>query len=130
MNSFVMNILTHAIAKRHGLYDISDPEGSPGLKDLIDSRIKQPIGADWGYYLTNSPLHEQARLPIFGYYDGVQSSALDMARLGWLWRNWGHWLDRQVIPEAWLREAVQVNPDIRRHSRVCVANNHVTGVDY
>lgn len=113
--TYGMNILTHAIAKRYGLYDIADPEGSPGLKALIDSHIKQPIGADWGYYLANFALHEKARLPIFGYYDGVQSSALDMARLGWLWRNWGRWQDQQVIPEAWLREAVQVNPDICAH---------------
>ena len=113
--TYGMNILTHAIAKRYGLYDVSDPEGSPGLKQLIDSRLKEPIGADWGYYLNNFALHTKARLPIFGYYDGVKSSALDMARLGWLWRQWGRWQDRQVIPEAWLRAAVQVNPDIRKH---------------
>jgi CubicO group peptidase (beta-lactamase class C family) len=114
--TFGMNILTHAIAKSYGLYDVSDPEGSPGLKELIDSRIRQPIGATWGYHKSNFQLHEKARINIFGYYDGVQSSALDMARLGWLWRNWGRWRDRQIIPESWLREAVQVNPDLRRHA--------------
>lgn len=114
--TYGMNILTHAIAKAYGLYDSSDPEGSPGLKELIDSRIRQPIGASWGDYLSNFPLHEQARIHIFGYYDGVKASALDMARLGWLWRNWGCWQTQQVIPEAWLREAVQVNPDIQQHA--------------
>jgi CubicO group peptidase (beta-lactamase class C family) len=114
--TYGMNILTHAIAKRYGLYDVADPEGSPGLKELVDTRLRQPIGATWGYYTANFPLHAEARIHIFGYYDGVKSSALDMARLGWLWCNWGRWQDRQVIPEAWLREAVAVNPDIRAHA--------------
>ena len=35
------------------------------------------------------------------------------ARLGWLWRNWGRWQSEQLIPEPWLREAVQTAPDIR-----------------
>ncbi len=113
--TYGMNILTHAIAKSYGLYDVAEPERSAGLKELIDSRIRQPIGADWGYYLTNFPLHEKARISIFGYYEGVKSSALDMARLGWLWRHGGRWRRQQVIPEAWLHEATRVAPDIRQH---------------
>lgn len=111
--TYGMNILTHALAKIHGLYDIQDPEGSPGFRQLVESRLRQPLQASWGYYLTNFPLHPVARLPIFGYYDGIQATALDMARLGWLWCNGGRWRDAQLIPQAWLREAVQVNPDIR-----------------
>jgi CubicO group peptidase (beta-lactamase class C family) len=108
-----MNILTHAIAKTYGLYDVSDPRGSPGLKVLVDEKIRSPIGANWGYYLANFDLHAKARIHIFGYYDGVSASALDMARLGWLWRNWGRWADEQVIPESWMREAVRTAPPIR-----------------
>ena len=111
--TYGMNILTHAISKTYGLYDTGDPEGSPGFKALVDEILRVPIGATWGYYLANFDLHPQARLHIFGYYDGVKSSVLDMARLGWLWRNWGRWQERQIIPEAWLREAVQTAPDIR-----------------
>jgi CubicO group peptidase (beta-lactamase class C family) len=111
--TYGMNILTHAISKTYGLYDIGDPEGSPGFKTLVDERLRIPIGATWGYYLANFDLHPQARIHIFGYYDGVKSSALDMARLGWLWCNWGRWQGRQIIPEPWLREAVQTAPDIR-----------------
>ncbi len=111
--TYGMNILTHAIAKTYGLYDIRDPEGSPGLKKLVDEKLRIPLGATWGYYQGNFDLHEKARIHIFGYYDGVRSTALDMARLGWLWRNWGRWGSRQLIPEQWLREATRTAPDIR-----------------
>ena len=111
--TYGMNILTHAIAKLYGLYDVRDPEGSPGFKQLVDQKLRLPIGANWGYHLSNFDLHPRARINIFGYYDGVQSTALDMARLGWLWRNWGRWQERQLVPEAWLRQATQTAPDIR-----------------
>ena len=111
--TYGMNILTHAISKIYGLYDVRDPEGSPGFKKLVDEKLRIPIGATWGYYLANFDLHARARIHIFGYYDGLKSSALDMARLGWLWSNWGRWKEKQLIPEAWLREATLVAPDIR-----------------
>jgi CubicO group peptidase (beta-lactamase class C family) len=110
--TFGMNILTHAIAKVYGLYSISDPEGSPGFKQLVDEKLRIPIGATWDYYQMNFNLHTKARINIFGYYDGVKASALDMARLGWLWCNYGRWMGKQIIPDAWLREATQTAPDI------------------
>jgi CubicO group peptidase (beta-lactamase class C family) len=110
--TYGMNVLTHAIAKTYGLYSIDDPEGSPGFKVLVDEKIKDPIGATWSYYLANFDLHPRARLHIFGYYDGINATALDMARLGWLWRNWGRWQNKQVIPEGWLREATGTAPMI------------------
>ncbi len=111
--TYGMNILTHAIAKIYGLYDTNDPEGSPGLKQLIDTKLRIPIDAAWGYYLANFELPPQARINIFGYYEGIKSSALDLARLGWLWCSWGRWRDRQLIPEAWLREATKTAANIR-----------------
>jgi len=113
--TYGMNVLTHAIAKAYGLYDISDPEGSPGLKVLMAEKLAKPIGASWSYYLANFDLHPKARIHIFGYYEGVNATALDMARLGWLWRNWGRWEERQVVPEDWLREATCTAPMIREH---------------
>jgi CubicO group peptidase (beta-lactamase class C family) len=110
--TFGMNILTHAIAKTYGIYNISDPEGSPGLKSLIDKKIRIPIGTAWSYQLKNFKLQSKARINIFGYYDGVRASALDMARLGWLWCNWGRWKDRQLVSEEWMREATRTAPDI------------------
>jgi CubicO group peptidase (beta-lactamase class C family) len=111
--TYGMNVFAHAIAKTYGLWDANDPQESPGLQPLIDRCLREPIGAQWGYYIANFDLWSQAKLNVFGYYDGVQTSALDMARLGWLWLNWGCWNDTQVIPEDWLREATDVAPDIR-----------------
>jgi len=107
--TYGMNVLTHAVAKAYGSYDISDPAGSPGFASLIETKIADPIGARFSYALTNFDLHAKAQLPIFGYYCQICTDPLDLARLGWLWCNWGAWRDRQVVPEAWVRESVKVN---------------------
>jgi CubicO group peptidase (beta-lactamase class C family) len=110
--TYGMNILTHAIAKTYGLYDPRDPEGSPGFGKLVDEKLRMPIGAGWTYYLMNFDLHPNARINIFGYYDGINATALDMARLGWLWCNYGRWKDKQLVPEEWMSEATRTAPDI------------------
>lgn len=112
--TYGMNVLTHAIAKQYGLYNIADPVSSPGFKILVDRMIKEPLEADWSYYQGNFDLHSNAKINIFGYYDGVSSTALDMARLGWLWCNWGRWKESQLIPEKWLRQASITAPVIRK----------------
>ena len=50
--TYGMNILTHAVAKIYGFYDCQDPEGSPGFKQLVDEKLRIPIGASWSYSLT------------------------------------------------------------------------------
>jgi CubicO group peptidase (beta-lactamase class C family) len=110
--TYGMNILTHAIAKTYGMYHISDPKGFPGLKPLIDEKIRIPIGGDWKHEYVNFNLHPKARIHIFGYYDGIKASALDMARLGWLWCKRGRWMGKQIVPESWMREATRTAPDI------------------
>ncbi len=110
--TYGMNILTHAIAKIYGLYDVQDPEGSPGFKQLVDEKLRIPIGASWSYSLMNFNLHPRARINIFGYYDGINATALDMARLGWLWCNRGRWAGKQIVPESWMQEATKTAPDI------------------
>jgi len=114
--TYGMNILTHTLAKVYGLYDVNDPEGSAGFKTLVEEKLAQPVWAHWGYSLSNFQLHEKARLHIFGYYCQVHTHALDLARLGWLWCNWGRWGDAQVVPEAWMRESAKTNPDIVAHA--------------
>ena len=110
--TFGMNILTHAIAKVYGYYDIADPEGSIGFGKLIDEKLAEIPGISWNYSLSNFNLHKKARQNIFGYYCQVHSDALNLARLGWLWCNWGRWRDQQVIPESWMRESTKTNADI------------------
>jgi CubicO group peptidase (beta-lactamase class C family) len=110
--TYGMNILTHSIARIYGLYDINDPEGSPGFRKLIEEKLAQKIGVNWSYSLGNFDLHEKARLNIFGYYCNVHSNALDLARLGWMWCNQGRWEDQQVVPENWMRESVKASPDV------------------
>jgi CubicO group peptidase (beta-lactamase class C family) len=60
----------------------------------------------------NDRLHNGARIDVFGYYTVVNTTARDLARLGWLWCNRGKWGDRQVVPEKWLRETTVTAPDI------------------
>jgi CubicO group peptidase (beta-lactamase class C family) len=113
--TFGMNILAHAISKTYGLYNSDNPRSSPGLKQLIDEKIGRPIGARWNYHWENFALHSKAKMNIFGYYPGIISNAMDMARLGWLWLNRGRWEKRQVVPASWIDEATRVAPDIREH---------------
>jgi CubicO group peptidase (beta-lactamase class C family) len=110
--TFGMNILTHAMAKLYGYYRVDDPRGSAGLAPIVNEKLRDPIGATWRYEKGNFALHAKARINIFGYYDGIVSTARDMARLGWLWRHYGKWNGRQVVPETWMRQATRTNPDI------------------
>lgn len=54
--TYGMNVLTHAIAKLYGLYDVANPVGSPGLAPLVTRWIRDPIGADWRYEKRNFDL--------------------------------------------------------------------------
>ena len=114
--SWGMNVLTHALAKIYGLYDVADPEGSPGFGELIRQKLAEPIGANWAYSYEspafNDRLQKSARLDVFGYYAKVHSTALDLARVGWMWCNQGRWGERQVVPAAWMAETTRVAPDI------------------
>jgi len=113
--TYGMNILTHAIAKIYGLYDVRDPEGCAGFKALVDDRLRTPMGGQWGYYQGNFDLHEDALISIFGYYDGMKASLTDLEKLGLLWLQGGRWADRQLVPSSWLDEATRVAPDIVNH---------------
>lgn len=111
-----MCVLSHCIEKAYGLYDINDPEESPKISPLYKEKIADVIGADWGYTSGSQTMHEKARTHIFGWGSAIRTSLLDLARLGWLWCNWGAWEGQQVIPESWLREVTKVAPDILANS--------------
>lgn len=111
-----MCVLSHCIEKAYGLYDVNDPEGSPKIGPLYKTKIADVIGADWDYTAGSQRMSDRARLNIFGWGTAIQTSLRDLARLGWLWCNWGNWAGQQVIPEHWLRNATVVAPDILAHN--------------
>lgn len=107
-----MCVLSHCIEKAYGLYDVNDPVGSPKIGPLYKEKIADRIGADWGYRSGSQQMSPDARLEVFGWGTAIRTDLHDLARLGWLWCCGGQWDDRQVIPEAWLKEATVVAPDI------------------
>ena len=111
--TYGMNILTHALAKLYGLYDVAYPESSPGFQQLVMDKVGATISTQWNFSLSNFDLHPAAQLPIFGYYCQIHTDAADAARVGWLWCNYGRWKDTQVVPEEWMKASVDVNPDVR-----------------
>ncbi len=115
--TFGMNVLTHALAKLYGYYDVRNPQGSPGFARLIREKIAEPIGANWTYGLTNFKHPPGARTGVFGYYCQVLTDPLDFARVGWLWCNAGQWAGRQIVPQTWMRQSTKTNPDILAHGR-------------
>jgi CubicO group peptidase (beta-lactamase class C family) len=110
-----MNVLEHAVASTYGLYDVDAPEDNE-FERLLTTRLRAPLQGEWEYDLKNFQEHENdhARLEIFGYYTNVFAHALDLARIGWLWRNWGEWGNHRLVPEWWLREATSTVSTVSR----------------
>ena len=113
--SYGMCILSHALAHLYGYYDASDPEGSVGFQQLLQENLAEPLGVAWEYSTGTLDLHPGARQNIFSYGTRIFTTALDLARTGWLWCNYGRWRDEQLVPEAWMRESTQVAPHIVQH---------------
>ena len=109
--TYGMNILAHALGKIYGVYDLNDPEAAR-VGELYRAKVCDPIGADWNWSLGNFKLWPQAKLEIFGYATGLQMTARDQARLGWLWLNRGNWNGNQVVPADYTKQAVVTAPDI------------------
>ncbi len=122
--SWGMNVLSHAVASLYGFYDVGDPEGSDGFMRLVREKIAAPIGAAWEYESGPMDLHPAAKQEVFAFGTRVRTSALDLARAGWLWCNEGSWAGREVVPAAWMRASTRVAPTIVRH---CEPEDHVYG---
>lgn len=96
--TYGMNVLCHALREAYGA-------GSCG--ELIEQKIRNPIGGSWSWRYTNFDLPDTARIDIFGNYTQIEAAPDDLCRLGWLWLNRGRWRDRQVVPEDWLAFAAR-----------------------
>lgn len=111
-----MNVLMHALGRIYGVYSSDDPEGSIGPGELVAQKIRDPIGGSWGWRWSNFKLPAEAKLGIFGYYTGLDMTARDQARLGWLWRHEGAWAGRPVVPAEWMRVAT-ASTDVPRNCK-------------
>lgn len=111
--TFGMNVLCHAISSAYGLYDSSAPGRLPGMGQLIQEKIRDPIGGSWSYGHFDFDLWPSALTNIFGHGPRCQASARDKARMGLLWLHMGRWGDRQVVPRDWMQEATRTVPGIR-----------------
>jgi len=111
--TFGMNIVTHATAKLYGYYETGDPERLPGFGKLVEERIRDKIGGTWTYSFKNFNHPPRARIGVFGYYTSIESTAYDMARMGYLWLNDGNWGQQQIIPKQWMQEATRTAPNIK-----------------
>ena len=95
--TYGMNVLCHALREAYG---------AKSCGDLIEQKIRNPIGGSWSWDYTNFDLPEAARIDIFGNYTQVRANPEDLCRLGWLWCNRGMWDGEQVVPAGWLTDAV------------------------
>ena len=113
--SYGMCILAHALAHLYGYYDVADPAASPGFARLLQEKLAGSLGVSWEYSSGTMDLQPKARQSVFCYSTNLRTTALDLARAGWLWCCYGKWGDEQLVPEEWMRYAVQVAPHIKRH---------------
>ena len=70
----------------------------------VETRIARPIdmqdftAADGRYVSHPASIHPAYHMNF---------TARDLARFGWLYFNGGRWGDRQIVPEAWVRESTK-----------------------
>lgn len=74
------------------------------LKSFLDSKIMQPIGIKdykwWNEWNVDS-------LAIYNGCTGIELSAKQLARFGYLFLNHGNWNGKQLISEKWVVQATQ-----------------------
>ncbi|MGF1655427.1 MAG: serine hydrolase domain-containing protein [Verrucomicrobiales bacterium] len=126
--SLGMTVLMHAVATALGYYDPDDPELNGGSGQLIEERIRNPIGADWGWTYHSWKTHENSLIEVTGNFLLFIMTNLDRARLGTFWLAKGRWKDQQIIPEAWHRECTRVPDVVKQATRR--EENHIYGYGF
>ena len=127
--TFGMNVFSNAIATAYGLYDSAAPDRLPGCAALVDEKIRQPIGGTWkhGYFDFDFGDNPKVKKGVFGHGLHLLATAHDATRLGHLWLHGGRWGDRQVVPAAYLTEAIRTNTEIMHHGS---AADHKYGLGF
>ena len=88
------------------------------LPDVLKDEIMDPIGASdtWRYVTyphATAEIDGQPMPSVSGgtrWGGGLWISARDEARFGYLWLRGGRWRDRQIVSEAWVRQATVRGP--------------------
>ncbi|MBC7923029.1 MAG: serine hydrolase [Ferruginibacter sp.] len=88
------------------------------LPDVLKDEIMDPIGASdaWRYVpyaiatveIDGKPMPSVSGGTRWG--GGLWINARDEARFGYLWLRGGRWRDRQIVSEAWVRQATTRGP--------------------
>jgi CubicO group peptidase (beta-lactamase class C family) len=84
------------------------------VPDVFRDEVMDPIGASstwhWIPYVNSyADVDGQQMASVSGgtrWGGGVWISALDMARFGYLWLRTGRWGDRQIVPPAFVKQAL------------------------
>lgn len=95
-----MHLLSAAITEATGLSALNFARGE----------LFGPLG------IGNAAWPADAQGVSYGWGD-LHLEPLDMAKLGYLWLNNGRWEDRQLVPQAWMRAAVQAQPQLARNGQ-------------
>lgn len=106
--------MVHALAALYDHYRIDDPGRAPGVGDLIETKLRDPIGASWSWNYRPWRYHPEARHDIFGRFVELRVDADDLARFGLLYLAEGRWGDLRIIPREWALRAGRVAPEVRR----------------
>jgi len=88
------------------------------LPEILDERVMRPIGAsgDWrwlGYDNSWVDIDGRRMQSVSGgghFGGGLFISTEDLARFGLLMQRDGRWGDREILPAAWIAEAVKPSP--------------------
>jgi len=93
----------------NALGTIIERAAGKSMFELFDERIAKPIGMQ-DFHVSDGEVVREAASAHGAHV--FRMSARDVARFGLLYLERGRWNDRQIIPEAWVRESTQPHTDI------------------
>lgn len=77
------------------------------LSDYLENRIWKPLGME---YSANWSLDDKGLEKAFCC---INASAIDFAKIGKLYLNYGHWNGIQIVSKNWIEKTIQYNESIK-----------------